>query len=92
MEMGAVMSRKALFYIALNAAIAALGLLALRNVAKYTPDRKVRPNPIAARRSLSRAIREGRVRSVEKVTVYLDHGKPVRTVRCVRKIKEPTRK
>ena len=81
------MSRKTLFYIALNAAIAVLGCLALRNVAKYTPDRKVRPNPIEVRRKIGKAIREGRVRSVEKVTVYLDHGKPVRTVRCVRQIK-----
>ncbi len=84
------MSRKTLFYIALNAAIAVLGCLALRNVAKYTPDRKVRPNPIAARRSVSRAIREGRVHSVEEVTVSLDPGKPVRTVRRVRQIKNPT--
>ncbi len=81
------MSRQTLFYIAVKVAVAALGMLAAYRVAKYTPDRTMRPNPIAARRSLSRAIREGRVLSVEKVTVYLDHGKPVRTVRCVRKIR-----
>ena len=81
------MSRKTLFYIAVNVAIALLGCVALRTAARSTPDRSMRPNPIAARRSLSRAIREGRVLSVEKVTVYLDRGKPVRTVRCVRKIR-----
>ena len=83
------MSRKTLFYIAVNAAIAALGMLAAYSVAKYTPDRKMKPNPIELRREFHRAMREGRVHSVEEVTVHLDHGKPVRTVRRVRKIKKP---
>lgn len=71
------MSRKTLFYIALNAAIAVLGCLSLRNVAKYTPDRKVRPNPIEVRRKIGKAMLEGRV---ETIRVYYKNGVPVRRV------------
>lgn len=73
------MSRKTLFYIAVNAVIAELGMIAACSVAKYTPERKIRQNPIELRREYRRAVREGRMTS-ETVT-YMKHGKPVRTVR-----------
>lgn len=67
--------RKTLFYIALNAAITALGCLTLRTVARSTPDRTMRPNPIELRREAYKAIREGRA---EISRVYYKNGVPVR--------------
>ena len=62
------MSNRTLFWIAVNAVVAALGVVAVRIAAECLPDPKPVTPPFDARREFIKAVREGRVEEHDGLT------------------------